>query len=114
MLSHPTVCLFRASLDLDDGLLAALSATLSAEELARARAMRTARLRARLIADLGWRRRLLSQRLGSSPESIRFRRESGASPTSPAAGRTSAHRAARMWRGTRCARRRRSASTHSG
>ncbi|HET9126172.1 MAG TPA: 4'-phosphopantetheinyl transferase superfamily protein [Solirubrobacteraceae bacterium] len=80
MLSRPTVCLFRASLDLDAGLLTALSATLSPEELARARAMRTARLRARLIADLGWRRRLLAQRLGTSPEAVRFRRSERGKP----------------------------------
>ncbi len=67
-----TVDLFEAALDLDPQVLALLEATLSPEERSRARARPDELERRRFIVDHGWRRRLLAQRLGYSPEEVVF------------------------------------------
>ncbi|HEY3775910.1 MAG TPA: 4'-phosphopantetheinyl transferase superfamily protein [Solirubrobacteraceae bacterium] len=58
-----TVGLFRAPLDLEPDQLETFAATLSAEEMARAGALQAPRARRRWIADHGWRRCLLAERL---------------------------------------------------
>jgi 4'-phosphopantetheinyl transferase len=73
MLSHMTVELFRAPLDLGQDRVVAFAATLSAEELARADALQDPQARRRWIADHGWRRRLLAERLAPrSPSQLAF------------------------------------------
>jgi 4'-phosphopantetheinyl transferase len=73
MLSHMTVELFRAPLDLGQDRVSAFAATLSEEELARANALQDPQVRRRWIADHGWRRRLLAGRLPSrSPSQLAF------------------------------------------
>jgi 4'-phosphopantetheinyl transferase len=67
-----TVGLFRAPLDLDDPLLERLEATLSADERVRAVARRGEQDQRRFIADHGWRRRLLAERIGCAPEEVAF------------------------------------------
>jgi 4'-phosphopantetheinyl transferase len=69
--AHPvTVGLWQASLDLDPSRLAEFEATLDATELARANAFRGERLRARYVADHGWRRRLLAEVLGCTTAEV--------------------------------------------
>jgi 4'-phosphopantetheinyl transferase len=72
MISPTTVGLFRAPLDVDGPLLARLQATLSPEEHARAAALRDDRARRRFIADHGWRRRLLGERIGCAPGEVDY------------------------------------------
>jgi 4'-phosphopantetheinyl transferase len=73
MLSHMTVELFRAPLDVGHDGVDGFAATLSAEELARADALQDPQARRRWIADHGWRRRLLAERLGGrSPAALAF------------------------------------------
>lgn len=67
-----TVDLFHARLDVDEPLLARLASTLSADERARAGARRGDQDRRRFIADHGWRRRLLAERIGCTPAEIVF------------------------------------------
>ena len=67
------VGLFRAPLDLEPDQLETFAATLSAEELARAEALRAPQARRRWIADHGWRRRLLADWLPTrSPSQLTF------------------------------------------
>ena len=75
MISQITVDLFRAPLDLDADLLEAFAATLSEEELQRAGDGRVPTVQARIIADHGWRRRLLAEMIGSTPERLTFTRD---------------------------------------
>jgi 4'-phosphopantetheinyl transferase len=58
-----TVELYRASLDLERDREDAFAAALSDEELARSDALQDPQARRRWIADHGWRRRLLAERL---------------------------------------------------
>jgi 4'-phosphopantetheinyl transferase len=68
-----TVGLFRASLEVDEDQLETFAATLPADEIGRANALRDPRARRRMIADHGWRRRLLASRIGhGTPADLRF------------------------------------------
>jgi 4'-phosphopantetheinyl transferase len=67
------VGLFRAPLDVDADQLTAFAATLSAGEIRRADALQDPRARGRMIADHGWRRRLLAHRLAQgTPADLAF------------------------------------------
>jgi 4'-phosphopantetheinyl transferase len=61
-----------APLDVDPKALAAFEASLSRAEHARASALRGAQLRRRYVADHGWRRRLLGERLGCAPAEVAY------------------------------------------
>jgi len=67
-----TVALFRAPLDVERDRLEAFAGTLSADELARADALQDPRARRRVVADHGWRRRLLAERLAIAPADLAF------------------------------------------
>ncbi len=67
-----TVELFRAPLDLDADQLETFAATLSADERARADALQSPRAGRRMIADHGWRRRLLAEHTRQSPSDVAF------------------------------------------
>ena len=67
-----TVELLLAPLALDDGTLASFEASLSPGEHARAETLRDARLRRRYVADHGWRRRVLGERLGCAPADVAY------------------------------------------
>ena len=64
--------LWTARLDVDPGRLAELERSLSVDERARAQQLRTAELRDRYVADHGWRRRLLADRLGCAPAEVAY------------------------------------------
>jgi 4'-phosphopantetheinyl transferase len=81
-----TVGLWQAPLDLGPSRLAEFERSLSPAERARAGALRGERLRARYVADHGWRRLLLAERLGLEPADVDYAISEHGKPE-PAGGR---------------------------